>query len=165
MVTVNTKIKKKFRKADHSYEVRKIYSLRDQHLPKLPKNLGHYMIKQNVYAVYLCNIKLRKLPNSLYLVSNLQYLFVSDNCLKKLSEKISFLVNLYCLDLSRNEYIRYLPYSIGNLEKLNYLYIRRLQFQTLPLCFSKLQKLQIYCSYQPYRKKLQIFFVSWLDLF
>ncbi len=91
----------------------------------------------------LSNMKLTKLPDSLWELTALQELNLSYNQLTALPEAISKLISLQLLKLSDNK-LTALPEAIGKLAALNYLTLQSNQLTALPESIGQLTKLEVF---------------------
>lgn len=117
---------------------------------------------EKVYRLSLKKQKLRNIPESVFLLTNLQELNISRNKIKEIPKKIAQLKNLEKLDASSNKidtvhaeigelvnikelnlsqnFISYLPSSIGNLNKMVLLDLWKNYISVFPPEISNLQK-------------------------
>ncbi len=88
---------------------------------KLPDNFRQKIVQYpNLQELHLNRIKLKEIPEIVFLLENLTILDLSNNKLENISPRIGDLHNLERLILNRN-YILSLPAEIGNLSELYYL--------------------------------------------
>ena len=89
----------------------------------------------------LSDLGLTELPASIFELSDLEKLELSNNHLSSLPELIGNLVNLEILTAGRNQ-LSFLAESIGNLKKLFILDVSRNQLSSLPRTLKRLNNLQ-----------------------
>jgi hypothetical protein len=89
----------------------------------------------------LSSLKLRKLPESLASLTQLQVLSLSNNQLRELPESLASLTQLQVLDLSNNQ-LRELPESLASLTQLQRLDLSNNQLRELPEALASLTQLQ-----------------------
>jgi len=80
------------------------------------------------------------LPESFVTLTNLEYLYLSNQNLNSLPDEFGNLSNLTTLDLESNE-LTSLPESFGNLDSLSYLGLKNNQLSSLPESFGNLSNL------------------------
>ncbi|HPS46345.1 MAG TPA: leucine-rich repeat domain-containing protein [Bacteroidales bacterium] len=117
---------------------------------------------EKVYRLSLKKQKLKEIPESVFLLKNLQELDISRNKIKAIPKEIAQLKNLEILDASLNKidtvyaeigelvnikelnlsqnFISYLPSSIGNLNKMVLLDLWKNYISVFPFEISNLQK-------------------------
>mgnify|MGYP001354128808 CR=1 FL=1 len=117
---------------------------------------------EKVYRLSLKKQKLKKIPESVFMLTNLQELNISRNKIKEIPKEIAQLKNLEILDASSNKidtvyaeigvlvnikelnlsqnFISYLPSSIGNLNKMVLLDLWKNYISVFPPEISNLQK-------------------------
>ncbi|XP_052005955.1 CCR4-NOT transcription complex subunit 6-like isoform X2 [Xyrauchen texanus] len=83
----------------------------------------------------------RSLSSTLWSLTHLTALHISDNCLSRIPPDIAKLHNLVFLDLSSNK-IRSLPVELGNMVSLRDLLLNNNQLRVLPFELGKLFQLQ-----------------------
>ncbi|TRY98376.1 hypothetical protein DNTS_021798 [Danionella cerebrum] len=85
--------------------------------------------------------KVKSLSSSLWSLTHLTALYISDNSLSRIPPDIAKLQNLVYLDLSSNK-IRSLPAELGNMVSLRELLLNNNQLRVLPFELGKLFQLQ-----------------------
>lgn len=85
--------------------------------------------------------KVRSLSSSLWSLTHLTALYLSDNSLSRIPSDIAKLHNLVYLDLSSNK-IRSLPAELGNMVSLRELHLNNNLLRVLPFELGKLFQLQ-----------------------
>jgi len=85
---------------------------------------------------------LRRVPDFVFYMKNLQELDIGDNYISSLSSAIGDLTNLQKLDM-RNNYIRSLPTTIGRLKNLETFYLSENNITMLPSAIGELKKLKL----------------------
>ena len=107
-------------------------------LIELPESL--FQLTQ-LQTLDLSENQLTELPESLFQLTQLQTLDLSENQLTELPESLGQLTQLQTLDLSENQ-LTELPESLGQLTQLRSLDIRNNQLTSLPDCLGQLTQLQ-----------------------
>ncbi len=93
-------------------------------------------------SLNLNNKGLRTIPDSVYYLKNLKYLYLNDNQLTELPPRIGRLAALQSLELNNNQ-LTVLPDSIGRLVALRYLELNNNRLTVLPDSIGRLVDLQI----------------------
>jgi Leucine-rich repeat (LRR) protein len=94
----------------------------------------------SVYRLDLSRQHLKELPDSLFLLVQLEELILAGNQLDQLSPMIGRLKNLRILELSNNR-LHGLPPEIGKLTQLTHLFLNRNRIEALPPEISNLTQL------------------------
>lgn len=96
---------------------------------------------EKVIKLKLRNKKLKKIPNEVFKLTNLQYLDLSKSNIKEIPEEIELLTHLQVLILSKND-IETLPKTIGNLKQLRVLNLSQNKLIALPPQIGMLENLE-----------------------
>ncbi|KAJ8919764.1 hypothetical protein NQ315_006293 [Exocentrus adspersus] len=100
---------------------------------------------RDLHALKVLNIShnsFSSIPEDVYLLKNLQEIYMNNNDIKKLPETICKLLNLKILDVSDNA-LKTLPETMGDLVNLKYLNIRgNKRLKRFPRSLCKCQRLQ-----------------------
>lgn len=110
-----------------------------------PEYLTIQAALENPTAVVRLNLrkqKLKKFPEEIYQLPNLQYLDISKNSITELPDSIVKLKNLQYLIASRNG-LKTLPKNIGELQNLVHLNVNQNEIEVIPYSFGNLEKLEI----------------------
>jgi len=84
------------------------------------EDILNVLSKEKIKKIHLSNVKLKEIPESLFLFLELEELYLYNNNLKKLNEEIGNLKKLNILNISQNK-IKRLPTSFEELKNLIYL--------------------------------------------
>ena len=120
-----------------AYGLYRIY-LPEESLKKIPDCIGNLQNLENLQLKYN---DLTTLPESIGNLQNLKILEIGINQLTTLPESIGNLQNLESLSLFRNK-LTTLPESFGNLKNLKNIWLYNNQITTLPESFRNLQSLE-----------------------
>jgi Leucine-rich repeat (LRR) protein len=96
---------------------------------------------EDVFKLSLANMKLKAVPQEIFLLPNLQILTLSENRIKKLPPEIKTLENLQVISLYKNR-IKYLPLELRDLSRLETLYLGNNKLMELPVWVGGLGKLK-----------------------
>jgi Leucine-rich repeat (LRR) protein len=99
--------------------------------------------QEKAIELVLSSLELRKVPNTLYTLKQLQKLRLHFNQLQKIPANLGELRQLQLLTLGDNE-LRELPARLGELDQLRELYLFNNQIRALPTSLAKLKRLQRY---------------------
>lgn len=90
------------------------------------------MNPEGVFKLSLAKMKLKQVPQEIFLLPNLQILTLSENRIKRIPAEISTLQNLQVVSLYKNK-IKFLPLEIRDLKKLETLYLGSNKLMELPV--------------------------------
>lgn len=106
---------------------------------KLTSLLPEIKLLTNLKYLYLSDNQLTNVPDEVYQLTKLNSLFLSCNKLTSISPKISNLTNLVTLTISDNPW-EYLPKEIGLLPKLKIFYAHNIKIKSWPIELNHLLK-------------------------
>lgn len=109
--------------------------------------------QEGARTLYLCNMKLRKLPEAIASLTQLRTLYLDNNQLKELPEAIASLTQLRDLYLDNNQ-LTELPEALASLTQLQTLYLSNNQLTEMPEAIASLTQLQILCLYKNQLREL-----------
>jgi Leucine-rich repeat (LRR) protein len=113
--------------------------LRKQHLKKFPEKI--YLLK-NLQYLDLSKNSIKEIPEGIGALTQLQYLACSKTGLERVPADIGKLVNLKYINLNQNELVL-LPPQFGDLEKLEIADLWSNNLNELPSTMGKLLKLKV----------------------
>jgi Leucine-rich repeat (LRR) protein len=114
-------------------------TLRKKKLKKFPQEI---LRMKNLQYLDLSRNSIKDLPDSIVNLKNLQYLIVSKTGLERLPQNIGEMKNLRYLNVNQNE-ITVLPYSFGHLENLEVADLWSNNLDYFPESLSELKKLKL----------------------
>jgi len=112
------------------------------HLPEVTDLDSALMNPDKVIKLVLRKKHLKKFPEEIYKLKNLQYLDISKNSIKEIPEGIGELTNLQYFACSKTGLER-IPRDIGKLKNLKYINLNQNELVLLPPQFGDLEKLEI----------------------
>ncbi|MBC8110972.1 MAG: DUF1963 domain-containing protein, partial [Verrucomicrobia bacterium] len=107
-------------------------------LTQLPESLGKLKKMQNLNVTYC---QLQTLPDAVFKLPNLMYLFLGNNKIKQISEKIK-LPKLQAISLENNQ-LQTLPQSLAQQPLLRSLRIHDNPFTLLPVAFNSVKGIEM----------------------
>jgi len=121
--------------------IRRCHSLRGKN-PELIRRCT-LITDSNMFVkeIHLTGLRLRQIPNEVYVFKTLESLFIDDNMISKLSPKISLLTNLRVLNASNN-LLRKLPEEVCDLKNVQTLNFNDNGLMSLPKSINSLRELR-----------------------